>query len=95
MTTLTMKEEKRLEIVQRIFRGDLSVVEAAVIIGVSERHCYRLKARVIRDGAKGIVHGNRGRASPCKIKDKVVKRIVQLAGGKYRDFNDHHLSEKL
>ena len=95
MTTLTMKEEKRLEIVQRVFRGELTVAEAAVVIGVSERHCYRLKARVLRDGAKGVVHGNRGRASPSKIKDKVVQRIVELARGKYKDFNDHHLTEKL
>jgi transposase len=95
MTTLTMKEEKRLEIVQRVFRGDLSVIEAAVVIGVSERQFYRLKARVLGDGAKGIVHGNRGRACQRKIKDKVIKRIVELARGKYKDFNDHHLSEKL
>jgi len=95
MTTLTMKEEKRLEIVQRVFRGELTVAEAAVVIGVSERHCYRLKARVIRDGAKGVVHGNRGRVCKRKIKDKVVKRIVELARGKYKDFNDHHLTEKL
>lgn len=95
MTTLTMKEEKRLEIVQRVFRGDLSVAQAAVVIGVSERQFYRLKARVIGDGAKGIVHGNRGRACQRKIKDKVVKRIVELARGKYKDFNDHHLTEKL
>ena len=71
------------------------MVEAAVVIGISERQCYRLKARVLREGAKGVVHGNRGRASPSKIKDKVVQRIVQLARVKYQDFNDHHLSEKL
>ena len=35
MTTLTMKDEKRLEIIQRVFRGDLTVVEAALILGVS------------------------------------------------------------
>ena len=30
MTTLTMKEEKRLEIIQRVFpRGELTVMEAA------------------------------------------------------------------
>jgi hypothetical protein len=28
MTTLTMKEEKRLEVIQRVFRGELTVVEA-------------------------------------------------------------------
>jgi transposase-like protein len=46
MTTLTMKEEKRLEIIQRVNRGDLTVEQAALVMGVSERQCYRIKARV-------------------------------------------------
>src|SRR5499433_2149900 len=83
MTTLTMKEEKRLEIIQRVFRGELTVVEAGMVIGVSER------------GAKGVVHGNRGRPCKHKTKEKDVKRVVELAKGKYRGFNDHHLTEKL
>jgi hypothetical protein len=66
MTTLTMKEEKRLEIIQRVFRGELTVVEAGMLIGVSERQCYRIKARVTKRGAKGVVHGNRGRACISK-----------------------------
>jgi hypothetical protein len=28
MTTLTMKEEKRLKVIQRVFRGELTVLEA-------------------------------------------------------------------
>ena len=44
MTTLTMKEEKRLEVVQRVFRGELTVAQAALVLGVSERQCYRVKA---------------------------------------------------
>ena len=42
-----------------------------------------------------MVHGNRGRACKRKVKEKEVKRIVELAQGKYRGFNDHHLTEKL
>jgi len=95
MTTLTMKEEKRLEIIQRVFRGKLTVGEAALILGVSERQCYRIKGRVSKQGAKGVVHGNRGRPCKRKIQEKTVKRIVELAKGKYRGFNDHHLTEKL
>ena len=95
MTTLTMKEEKRLEIIQRVYRGELTVVEAALILGVSERQCYRIKGRVSDMGAKGVVHGNRGRPCKRKIKEKTVKRIVELAKGKYRGFNDRHLTEKL
>src|SRR4029434_3141296 len=95
MTTLTMKEEKRLEIIQRVFRGELTVVEAGVVIGVSERRCLRIKARVTKRGAKGVVHGNRGRACKRKTKEKEVKRVVELAKGKYLGFNDRHLTEKL
>jgi transposase len=94
MTTLTMKEEKRLEVIQRVFRGELTVVEAALVLGVSERQCYRVKARVTKSGAKGIVHGNWGRPCKRKIAEKTVKRIVELARGKYQGFNDHHLSEE-
>lgn len=95
MTTLTMKEEKRLEIIQRVYRGELTVVEAALMLGVSERQCYRIKGRVSKLGAKGVVHGNRGRPCKRKIKEKIVKRIVELAKGKYQGFNDRHLTEKL
>ena len=52
MTTLTMKEEKRLEVIQRVFRGELTVAKAALVLGVSERQCYRIKARVTRRGAR-------------------------------------------
>src|SRR5262247_3049147 len=95
MTTLTMKEEKRLEVIQRVFRGELTVVEAGMVIGVSERQCYRIKARVTKRGAKGVVHGNRGRPCKHKTKEKDVKRVVELAKGKYQGFNDRHLTEKL
>ena len=95
MITLTMKEEKRLGVIQRVFRGELTVIKAALVLGISERQCYRVKARVSKAGAKGVVHGNRGRPCKRKIKEKTVKRIVELARGKYKDFNDHHLTEKL
>src|SRR5262249_31314781 len=61
--------------------------EAGMVIGVSERQCYRIKARVTKGGAKGVVHGNRGRACKHKTKEKDVKRVVELAKGKYRGFN--------
>jgi hypothetical protein len=39
MTTLTMKEEKRLEVIQRAFRGELTVVKSGMVKGVSEGQC--------------------------------------------------------
>jgi hypothetical protein len=66
-----------------------------MVIGVSDRHCYRIKARVTKRGAKGVVYGNRGRPCKRKTQEKEVKRVVELAKGKYRGFNDRHVTEKL
>ena len=95
MTTLTMQDEKRLEVIQRVFRSELTMVQAALVMGVSERQCYRIKARVGKAGAKGVVHGNRGRSCKRKTKEKTIRRVLELARGKYQGFNDHHLTEKL
>lgn len=95
MTTLTMKDEKRLDVIQRVYRSELTVGQAALVMGLSERQCYRVKARVSKVGAKGVVHGNRGRPCKRKLKEKTVKRVLELARGKYQGFNDHHLTEKL
>ena len=95
MTTLTMRDEKRLDVIQRVYRSELTVGEAALVMGLSERQCYRVKARVGKAGAKGVIHGNRGRPCKHKTKEKTVRRVLELARGKYQGFNDHHLTEKL
>jgi transposase len=83
-----MKEEKRLEVLQSVYRGERTRTEAAMIIGISERQCYRIKARVEQERAPGVVNGNRGRPSEHKIKKKAVERIVELARRKDQVFDD-------
>src|SRR5437899_4256207 len=92
---LTMKEERRAEVIQRIFRGEMTMAEAALVLGVSERHSYRIKARMREEGVRGVIHGNRGRHSDRKLPTQMKGRIVELARGKYRVFNDCHFTEKL
>ncbi len=57
--TLTMQQQKRIEIIERALRTDLTVIEAAMVLGVSERQCYRLKKRIKDQAVKGVLHGNR------------------------------------
>ena len=92
---LTMKEQQRVAVIERVFRGELTMAEAALVLGVSERQSFRLKARIRKEGVRGVVHGNRGRSSPRKLPVKTRHRIVELARTTYRGFNDHHLTEKL
>ncbi len=44
----TMEEQKRVEVIQRVFRGEVTMAEAAMVLGVTERHSYRIKARIPR-----------------------------------------------
>lgn len=69
--------------------------KAALLLGISERQCYRIKRRVSKEGVRGVIHRNRGRPCKRKVKEKTVRRVVELARGKYQGFNDHHLTEKL
>ena len=71
------------------------MAEGALVLGVTERQSYRIKARVREEGVKGVVHGNRGRRCRFKLSEKTERKVVELARGKYRGFNDHHLTEKL
>ncbi|MGH7412501.1 MAG: helix-turn-helix domain-containing protein, partial [Candidatus Methylomirabilis sp.] len=89
---LTMKEQQRVAVIERVFRRELTMAEAAMVLGVSERQSFRIKARIRKEGIRGVIHGNRGRRSPRKLPSKTRQRIVELARGKYRGFNDHHLT---
>ncbi len=46
-------------------------------------------------GVDGVVHGNRGRASPRRLPAATRERIVELAKGRYRGVNDSHFAELL
>lgn len=92
---MTERAWKKLDTVRRIERGELTVGEAAKVLGLSPWQVRRLRRRVEKHGNKGVVHGNQGRPSPQRTKRSVMRRVVSLAKVKYRGFNDQHLTEKL
>jgi transposase len=93
--TLTTKDQQRIEVVGRWVAGLLVTEEAVALLGCSERTAWRLRAAFLTHGADGLVHGNRGRASPRRLADADRARIVELARGRYRGVNDTHLAELL
>ena len=93
--TLSAKEQQRCEVVGRWLAGILTTTEAALLLGCSERTAWRLRAAMLRAGARGLAHGNRGRPSARRLPDEVADRIVLLATTEYRGFNDTHLAEVL
>jgi transposase len=96
MISLTTEEQRRVRILTHLLRGDLTIEDAAGLLGVSIRHAWRLRARVLAEGPAALAHGNRGRASPRRVSASVWERVVELAkGDDYRGANDSHLTELL
>ena len=59
--TLTTREQTRLYIINTVLERRISVAEAAQLLGVSERHTWRLLAAYREEGAAALAHGNRDR----------------------------------
>jgi transposase len=93
--TLSTRDQQRIDVVARWREGSLTSEEATALLGTSERTAWRLRRRFVSLGIDGIVHGNRGRASPRRLPEATRARIVELAPSRYRGVNDSHLAELL
>jgi hypothetical protein len=78
------RDQQRIDVLARWREGSLTVAEASALLGTSERTAWRLAHRFATLGVEGIVHGNRGRASPRRLPAATRERIVALAKGRYR-----------
>ena len=93
--TLNKKEQIRLMVLNRFERNEIGVGGASSIFKVSERQVWRLLAAYRKEGAAGLVHGNRGRKPANALPLEVRERVVFLARKKYASFNHSHFTEKL
>jgi len=93
--TMTSRDQQRVNELTKLRAGELTVAETAQLLGLSERSVWRLKRAFERVGVGGLVHGNRGRASPRRLPEPTRQRILELAAGRYEGVNDCHLVELL
>ena len=93
--TLTTKEQTRLGIMNEVLERRLIVAEAAELMGVSQRHTWRLLADYRKEGGSALAHGNRGRSPANATSALVREQLVSLAGGRYQGVNHSHLTELL
>jgi transposase len=93
--TLTIKELKRLKVMQEMEAGRMTASEAAGSLELSVRQVRRLMAAYRERGAEGLAHGNRGKASTRRTPEAIRKRVVVLASKEYKDYNDQHFTEEL
>ena len=92
---MSQKERQRYHLLKMVIEGKTTLKEASRLMGVSYRHSKRLKRKLISEGARGLVHGNRGRPSPRALNSELADKILDLSLTTYTHFNDTHFTEKL
>lgn len=80
---MSQTELSRYDIVKDLINGTINGTEAAKQIGVSIRHVKRLKSKVDRLGAAGLIHGNRGRESNRKLNGEIIAKTEKHLKEKY------------
>ncbi len=92
---LSTREMQRLQILQKVTRGGMTLREGADLMGVCYRHGKRLLARFRREGPKGLAHRQRGQPARNALGPETRDRILGLHQGRYAGFNDTHFVQML
>ena len=93
---MTKKEAKRLDIINRAIDGLITVGEASVALGISERQVQRLKKKVRNEGPTGVIHKNTGRTPSNAIPTETKGMILSLVKTEeFSSCNFCHLREIL
>jgi hypothetical protein len=75
--------------------GELSMLEAGELLGMSERQFRRYRGRYEEDGAEGLVDRRLGKLSPKRVPAADARLMLELYGGVYRGWNVKHFHEHL
>ena len=92
---MNQKEQGRLKVLNRLWAEQMTVDQAATVMGVSTRHTRRILAAYRREGAAALAHGHRGRRPPNATPETTRAEVLHLASTRYLGTNHTHLSELL
>jgi transposase len=93
--TLSQREVQRIQVLEQVIRGALSLKSATELMKVCYRQAKRLLARYRGDGPKGLSHRRRGRRPANAIGPETRERVLTLHRDVYTNFNDAHFVEML
>jgi hypothetical protein len=92
---MSVDQWRRLDVVARIERGEMTIAEGASALGLSPRQMKRLRKRVKSEREEGVIHGNANRPPANKTSSELARRVLELRRTRYAGFNDQHFTEKL
>lgn len=83
------------EVILRAMSGKITWIQAAEIIGISDRQMRRCKNRYEVYGYDGLYDRRRKRPSPRRVPLSLAQEALKLYRERYFDFNAKHFHEKL
>lgn len=99
MNRTTWLQDRRMQkfrdVLSRWELGDLSMLEAGEVLGMSERQFRRYRDRYEEDGLEGLRDGRLGKPSPKRVPAADAALMLELYGGAYRGWNVKHFHEHL
>lgn len=84
--SMSLAERRRLEVMGRVKRGELTLAKGAELMQVGYRQAKRIWARFQSDGDAGLVHRLRGKASNRQPEPELQQQALALYGEKYADY---------
>lgn len=92
---MTQKEISRVEILERLKKGEINQGHASQSLGLSRRQSQRLKKRYNEKGVAGITHAGRGKKSNRRIKESEIADVLEIVRERYQGFGPTLAYEKL
>ena len=92
---MSKQEVNRAGILQQVADKKLSQIEAAGVMGLSDRQVRRLVTRFAADGPESIIHGLRGKPSNRQLDQALKDEAVAFVKELYSDFGPTFAAEKL
>ena len=88
METISMsrRERYRLEVFSRVRRGEITLVKASELLGLSYRQAKRCFGRYREEGDQGLIHRLRGQPSNRQGNAHQKRRVLSLYEKKYADY---------
>lgn len=83
------------EVIMRAISGQILWMQAAEILGISDRSMRRWRSRYEKHGYDGLFDRRARRPSPKRVALATVEKVLRLYREKYFDFNVKHFVEKV
>lgn len=83
---MSTRERDRLDVLGRVKRGELTLVKASELLGLSYRQAKRVYCRYRQEGAAGLVQRLRGGASNRRCDAGLREQVLEAYRSKYGDF---------